>query len=167
METYVQEPMKYKEEQAVQEKDEAADTLNRDMAAFVGSYLKEMALALGESQVDGLSVSMDDITVKMLKKQRGRRRGDERSAPEESPDDRTGKPVISHYLGIFHILNSKKAPYVSVGDRVKKGQVLARIETMNIWNDIKAARDGVITDILEEEGKPVEYGQMLFLLDVE
>ena len=64
------------------------------------------------------------------------------------------KPVISRFLGIVHLSDEKKSPYIKVGDQVKKGQVLARVETMNITNDVKAEKNGVLTDVMIKEGSP-------------
>jgi acetyl-CoA carboxylase biotin carboxyl carrier protein len=56
-------------------------------------------------------------------------------------------------------------PYVSVGDRIKKGQVLCIIEAMKIMNEIESEFDGVVREILADNAHPVEYGQVLFRVD--
>ena len=53
-------------------------------------------------------------------------------------------------------------PFVSVGDPVKKGQTLAIIEAMKLMNEIESEYDGIIEEILVENGQAVEYGQPLF-----
>jgi acetyl-CoA carboxylase biotin carboxyl carrier protein len=53
-------------------------------------------------------------------------------------------------------------PYVHVGDKVKKGQVLCIIEAMKLMNEFTAPQDGEIVDICVEDGQLVEYGQCLF-----
>ena len=55
--------------------------------------------------------------------------------------------------------------YVSVGDRIKKGQVLCVIEAMKIMNEIESEFDGVVREILADNAHPVEYGQVLFRVD--
>lgn len=172
METYIKEPIKINKEMEAQEAGPVVDTLHRDFAAFVGSYLKELALALGYSRMDKLSVEMDDINFKMVKK-RGRRKSttvslsDTVTVSDNTGEERIMKPVISKYLGILRLYNEKKIPYVRVGDKVQKGQILARVETMNIRNDILAGRSGVIAEIMEEDGKPVEYGQIVMFLEID
>ena len=53
-------------------------------------------------------------------------------------------------------------PFVKIGDRVKKGQVLAIVEAMKMMNEIESDCDGTISEILVTNGAPVEYGQPLF-----
>lgn len=57
-----------------------------------------------------------------------------------------------------------KAPFVSVGDRVKKGDTVCIIEAMKILNEIGAERDGVIEQILVSNEETVEFGQGLFVI---
>jgi len=54
------------------------------------------------------------------------------------------------------------APYVDIGSEVEPDTVVCLIEAMKVMNEIKAEVKGVITEILAENGKPVEYGQPLF-----
>lgn len=55
-------------------------------------------------------------------------------------------------------------PYVKVGDKVKKGQVLCIIEAMKLMNEYTAPQDGEIVDVCIRDGDLVEYGQCLFKL---
>jgi len=71
--------------------------------------------------------------------------------------------VSSPLVGTFYSAASEDAePFVSVGDTVKKGQVLGIIETMKLMNEIECERDGVISAVLIENEQIVEYGQPLF-----
>jgi acetyl-CoA carboxylase biotin carboxyl carrier protein len=56
-------------------------------------------------------------------------------------------------------------PFIAVGDAVRDGQVLLIIEAMKVMNQIHAPRTGRVTQILVADGTPVEYGQMLMVLD--
>jgi acetyl-CoA carboxylase biotin carboxyl carrier protein len=56
-------------------------------------------------------------------------------------------------------------PYLSVGDRISKGQVLCIIEAMKIMNEIESEFDGVVKEISAQNAHPVEYGQVLFRID--
>ena len=56
------------------------------------------------------------------------------------------------------------APFVKVGDHVKKGQVLCIVEAMKVMNEYPAPKDGVIAEVCVENGQLVEYGQPLFRL---
>ena len=52
--------------------------------------------------------------------------------------------------------------YVEVGDTVTADTVVCIVEAMKVMNEIKAEMSGVITEILVEDGSPVEFGQALF-----
>ena len=54
------------------------------------------------------------------------------------------------------------APFVSVGDLVKKGQTLAIVEAMKLMNEIESDFDGKVAEVYVENGQAVEYGQPLF-----
>ena len=71
----------------------------------------------------------------------------------------------SPLVGTFYAAPAEDAaPFVSVGDTVKKGQTLAIIEAMKLMNEIESEYDGTIAEILVENGQPVEYGQPLFCI---
>ena len=57
------------------------------------------------------------------------------------------------------------APYVSVGQRVAKGQIVCIIEAMKIMNEIESEYDGIGREIVAENAHPVEYGQALYRVD--
>lgn len=74
-----------------------------------------------------------------------------------------GKIVRSPLVGTFYAAPAEDAePFVSVGDSVKKGQVLAIVEAMKLMNEIESEYDGVVAEVLTENGQAVEYGQPLF-----
>ena len=74
-----------------------------------------------------------------------------------------GKIVESPLVGTFYAAPAEDAaPFVSVGDTVKKGQTLAIIEAMKLMNEVIAERDGEIVEILANSGELVEFGQTLF-----
>ncbi|EOS70509.1 acetyl-CoA carboxylase, biotin carboxyl carrier protein [Lachnospiraceae bacterium MD308] len=76
-----------------------------------------------------------------------------------------GKLVLSPLVGTFYAAPAEDAePFVAVGDTVKKGQTLAIVEAMKLMNEIESEYDGVIEEVLVENGKPVEYNQPLFRL---
>lgn len=71
--------------------------------------------------------------------------------------------VISPIVGVFYAAPAENAdPYVSVGDRVKKGQILGIVEAMKLMNEICAEEDGTVTQICVANGQVVEYGTELF-----
>ena len=71
--------------------------------------------------------------------------------------------VKSPMVGVFYAAPSPDAqPYVQVGSKVKKGDVLCIIEAMKLMNEITAEQDGEIVDICVNSGEVVEYSQTLF-----
>lgn len=84
------------------------------------------------------------------------------AAPAEQPAD-NGKTINAPIVGVFYAAPSPDSdPYVSVGKRVKKGDVVCIIEAMKCMNEIQAEEDGEITAVLANNGELVEYGQPLF-----
>ncbi len=71
--------------------------------------------------------------------------------------------IRSPIVGTFYASSSPDAPpYVKVGDKIQKGQVLCIIEAMKLMNEIEAEVAGEVTEIYVQNGQPVEYGQPLF-----
>lgn len=74
-----------------------------------------------------------------------------------------GDFIKSPLVGRFYAAPAEDAdPFVSVGDRVKKGQTVAIVEAMKLMNDIESDFDGVVAEVLVQNGESVEYGQPLF-----
>ncbi len=74
--------------------------------------------------------------------------------------------VKSPMVGTFYRSPSPDAaPYAEVGTKVKQGSVLCIVEAMKLMNEIESDVAGTIVKINVENGKPVEYGQVLFLVE--
>ena len=73
------------------------------------------------------------------------------------------KEVKSPMVGTFYSAPSPKdEPYVKVGDKVKKGDVLCVVEAMKLMNEIESEFDGEIVEICVKNEDMVEYGTTLF-----
>src|SRR5205814_10723584 len=71
--------------------------------------------------------------------------------------------VTSPFVGTFYRKPNPDSPnYVSLHDKVDKGQVLCIVEAMKLINEIEADVAGTVVGILVDDGAPVEYGQPLF-----
>lgn len=71
--------------------------------------------------------------------------------------------VKSPMVGIFYAApDPDSKPFVSKGDKVKKGDTLCLIEAMKLMNEIVAERDGEVVEVCAENGALVEFGQVLF-----
>jgi acetyl-CoA carboxylase biotin carboxyl carrier protein len=84
-------------------------------------------------------------------------------AAEKPAEHDKSHVVTSPFVGTFYRRPNPDSPtYVSLGDRVDKGQVLCIVEAMKLMNEIEADVAGTVSAILVEDGVPVEYGQPLF-----
>ena len=87
------------------------------------------------------------------------------AAADAGADFNAAKMVTSPMVGVFYASPSPTdPPFVTVGSKVKKGDVLCIIEAMKLMNEITAEEDGEIIDICATNGSVVEYGQILFKL---
>jgi acetyl-CoA carboxylase biotin carboxyl carrier protein len=69
-------------------------------------------------------------------------------------------------VGTFYQAPAPEAePYVSVGDAIKPGQTLCIIEAMKLMNEIESEVTGKMVKICVENAKPVEYNQLLFIIE--
>ncbi|OGA01593.1 MAG: acetyl-CoA carboxylase, biotin carboxyl carrier protein [Betaproteobacteria bacterium RIFCSPLOWO2_02_FULL_64_12] len=76
-----------------------------------------------------------------------------------------GHVLKAPMVGTFYRASSPGATnFVEVGDTVKKGQTVCIIEAMKLMNEIETDADGIIKQILVENGQPVEYGEPLFVI---
>jgi acetyl-CoA carboxylase biotin carboxyl carrier protein len=73
------------------------------------------------------------------------------------------KEIVSPMVGTFYRTASPDAPpFVDVGKTVTEDTVVCIIEAMKVMNEIKAEMGGVIAEVVAENGKPVQFGQVLF-----
>ena len=92
-----------------------------------------------------------------------------------APAPRAEKPVVaaaktvdikSPMIGTFYrSANPDSPPFVSVGDKVTKGQTVCVIEAMKLFNEIESEVSGTIVKVMIENSSPVEYDQVLFVVD--
>jgi acetyl-CoA carboxylase biotin carboxyl carrier protein len=74
--------------------------------------------------------------------------------------------VRSPIVGTFYRAPAPDAePYIEIGQSVKIGSVLCIVEAMKLMNEIESDCDGTVMKIIAENGKPVEYNQILFLIE--
>lgn len=83
--------------------------------------------------------------------------------PEPLPSKEEGTLVLSPTVGVFYAAPAPDAaPYVEIGSKIKKGDVLCVIEAMKLMNEIPAETEGTVSEILVGNGQVVEFGQPLF-----
>ena len=74
--------------------------------------------------------------------------------------------IKSPIVGTFYrSAGTDKPPYVKVGDKVEKGQVVCIVEAMKLFNEIESEVQGKIVKICIDDASPVEYDQVLYLVD--
>jgi acetyl-CoA carboxylase biotin carboxyl carrier protein len=93
-------------------------------------------------------------------------------APVESAESRAaaaipaGHKIRSPMVGTMYTSPSPDSPpFVTVGQNVKAGDVLCIVEAMKMFNEIESDRSGKVTAILVANGEPVEYDQVLFVIE--
>jgi acetyl-CoA carboxylase biotin carboxyl carrier protein len=73
------------------------------------------------------------------------------------------REIVSPMVGTFYRSASPDVPpFVDVGKTVTEDTVVCIIEAMKVMNEIKAETSGIIAEMLAENGKPVQFGQVLF-----
>ena len=81
----------------------------------------------------------------------------------DGSEKKKGKIVTAPLVGTFYAAPAEdEEPFVKVGERVEKGQIVAIIEAMKLMNEIESDFAGTVTEVFVENGQSVEYGQPLF-----
>ncbi|MDC0482025.1 acetyl-CoA carboxylase biotin carboxyl carrier protein [Gammaproteobacteria bacterium] len=91
----------------------------------------------------------------------------EQSAVTKKVEEKiSGHEIKSPMVGTFYEAPSPGSkPFVNIGDTVKAGDTLCIIEAMKMLNQIESEKSGVIKAILAENGQPVEFNQVLFIVE--
>ena len=85
------------------------------------------------------------------------------AAPAEQPKSEPLRDIVSPMVGTFYRAGSPESPaFADVGKAVTEDSVVCIIEAMKVMNEIKAETSGTIAEIVAENGKPVQFGQVLF-----
>jgi acetyl-CoA carboxylase biotin carboxyl carrier protein len=92
--------------------------------------------------------------------------GNDSANPTQAESTNNYYEVRAPMVGTFYRAPSPDAdPYVGVGDSVSKGQTVCIIEAMKLMNEIQSEIEGKVVKIMLENAQPVEYNQVLFLVD--
>lgn len=140
--------------------------------------IKELMGLLKETDVTEIQIEKEGIKLKIKREKYGvltdvpqvtvvQSRNEPVTAPvEDAAPEKAQHLVPAPIVGTFYRAPAPDAaPFVEIGSRVKKGQILCIIEAMKLMNEIESDAEGVIAKILVENGKPVEYGQALFVVE--
>ena len=147
--------------------------------------VEALAKQVNEAQLDGIEVETDDFRIKLTKHHRPHHPPvppipppmphDNMSAftvmthPTEVQEPTTpaanGKFIKSPIIGTFYAASAPgNPPFVTVGDRISKGQVVCIVESMKLMNEITSEFDGTVAEVLVKDGEAVEYDQALIVV---
>ena len=137
--------------------------------------IKQLMDDMGNSKLSSIDIDFPDGTKISMKKNENAEAAiktvvvenkevkTEESESTKLSDENTGNIVKSPMVGTFYIKpNPSAEPYVEVGKRVKKGDVLCIVEAMKLMNEIESEFDGEVAEILVKDGEDVEYAKPLF-----
>ena len=138
--------------------------------------IKQLSRLLNEEGLSVLEVTENDLKIR-LERPVPQARGPEPvqpalfpsvappAQPEGTVDFNNVTEIRSPMVGVFYTASAPESePFVSVGSRVKKGDVVCIIEAMKLMNEIAADEGGEVVDVCVENGQVVEFGQVLFKL---
>jgi acetyl-CoA carboxylase biotin carboxyl carrier protein len=133
--------------------------------------IRELMEAMRRSRIGELKITKGDFSLEL----EAARETAAVPAPLSPPDtaqpaaeqrEYTGQVVKSPLVGAYYAAPAPdKEPYIRVGDRVEKGDVLFIIESMKLMNEVTSDYSGIITEILAENGQGVEYGQPILVIE--
>ena len=138
------------------------------------SDIAELEVTEGESKVRIVKSSAMPQNQMVMMQPQGMQAHYQPAAPAAAPAaaaavvvaaEPTGYVVKSPMVGTFYRSSAPgSAAYVEVGSTVKEGDTLCIIEAMKLLNELDSDKAGVVTQILVENGQPVEFGQPLFVI---
>ena len=90
----------------------------------------------------------------------------QRESVETNKDIKSGIEVTSPIIGTaYHAPEPGAKKVVEVGKKIKKGDTVMIVEAMKTMNHVPSSSDGVVKEICVEDGKPVEFGQTIIILE--
>jgi acetyl-CoA carboxylase biotin carboxyl carrier protein len=124
--------------------------------------IKELSDYLDEFNLTELEYTEKDTKIKVSKK------NDLSSiqTSEVTQENKSGKEVTSPIIGTaYHAPEPGGKKFVEVGKKVKKGDTVMIVEAMKTMNHVPSTFDGTVKEILVNDGQPVEFGQILIILE--
>jgi len=140
--------------------------------------LKEMINLMNENGLNELEMERDGLKIRIKKGPSGFQQEIIHTAPAAAPMPQTqAEPaggakaantieIKAPMVGTFYRAPSPEAPpYVEKGQDIAEGDVICIIEAMKLMNEIKSEVRGKVIDIQIENGNPIEFGQVLFVVE--
>ncbi len=92
--------------------------------------------------------------------------GNQTGSKPATEEDENYIPIKSPIVGTFYRSSAPdKPPYIKVGDTIGVGDVVCIVEAMKLFNEIESEVSGKVVKVIAEDASPVEYDQVLFLID--
>jgi acetyl-CoA carboxylase biotin carboxyl carrier protein len=156
------------------------------------AYIKKVIKLIEKSEVDEIEIEEEGKKIRVAKNRNsqpqyftpgafqaypsGQQAPAASASPAPSPGPQTAQPAVkpeiklhevrSPIVGTFYRAPAPDAePYVEIGQNVSVGSVLCIVEAMKLMNEIESDVSGRVAQVLVENGKPVEYNQVLFLIE--
>ena len=138
----------------------------KDIKALI-DLMKKNDLSVFEMEKNGFRIKLQkglgDQPIVMSSTAPAVANGPAAAAAPASAESASTKDIVSPMVGTFFRAASPDAsPFVDVGTKVNEDTVVCIIEAMKVMNEIKAETSGVIAEVVAENSKPVQFGQVLF-----
>ena len=131
--------------------------------------IKELVNSLEENKLTELEYSEKDIKIKVTRNSTnevGKIQVLKNTSEIQNETKIVGTEIKSPIIGTAYLApepGGKK--FVEVGKKIKKGDTVMIVEAMKTMNHVPSTKDGIIKEIIVEDGQPVEFGQTLVILD--
>lgn len=140
------------------------EKINSIVELFKNSGLDEMTLELKDFKINLKNNKVEYVAKEVVNVV-------EKSSPvkvekvEEQVNDTKGEWIKAPFVGTFYAAPSaNEAPYVKVGQKINKGDVICILEAMKVMNEIKSNKSGTVLEIKAQNGNMVEYDEELILI---
>ena len=140
------------------------EKINSIVELFKNSGLDEMTLELKDFKINLKNNKVEYVAKEVVNVV-------EKSSPvkvekvEEQVNDIKGEWIKAPFVGTFYSAPSaNEAPYVKVGQKINKGDVICILEAMKVMNEIKSNKSGTVLEIKAQNGNMVEFDEELILI---
>ena len=140
------------------------DKISSIVELFKNSGLDEMTLELKDFKINLKNNKVEYVAKEFVNVV-------EKSSPvkvekvEEQVNDIKGEWIKAPFVGTFYAAPSaNEAPYVKVGQKINKGDVICILEAMKVMNEIKSNKSGTVLEIKAQNGNMVEFDEELILI---
>lgn len=141
--------------------------------------IKDMIGLMNDNNLTELEIEKEGVRIRLRKGPGGIERAvefvqaaqniaqtEKSAAGAEKTERKNTLDIKSPMVGTFYRAASPESPpYVNMGDSISPGQVICIIEAMKLMNEIKSEVKGKIVDIQVDNSEPVEFGQILFVVE--